>query len=155
MVSDFINKVRLDINPLYTLPITLIFFSIFTYLVNRNYYTTFLNHLCANLYIISIVMIINIIINVLVCTVTSEYYYFNWISLTLTLGYCIFVTYKSFNWENLYLKIIMVLLMSVYNPITLSWSADPALNPIIAPLNHLSYHCIKIVYLPILNWYFS
>ena len=33
MVSDFINKVRLDINPLYTLPITLIFFSIFTYLV--------------------------------------------------------------------------------------------------------------------------
>ena len=70
MVSDFINKVRLDINPLYTLPITLIFFSIFTYLVNRNYYTTFLNHLCANLYIISIVMMINIIINVLVCTIT-------------------------------------------------------------------------------------
>ena len=155
MVSDFINKVRLDINPLYTLPITLIFFSIFTYLVNRNYYTTFLNHLCANLYIISIVMIINIIINVLVCTITSEYYYFNGISLTLTLGYCIFVTYRSFNLENLYLKIIMVLLMSVYNPITLSWSADPALNPIIAPLNHLSYHCIKIVYLPILDWYFS
>lgn len=154
-VSKFCRNVKIDDNPLYTLPFTLFAFSLLTFLLCRNYFRTYIDHLCVNLYLISILLIIRFIFESISMKIFSGLYKHSDYATLGSLIYCIILYTRTFNWENKRLKYFLIPIICWYNPITITWQAEGSFPIILLPLNRLSWFCIYEVYLPILNWFYS
>ena len=152
-VSDFCHAVAINLNPLYTLPFTLIPFSLFTFLLSREYFKTFLEHLCANLYLISILLIIRFLSVAVYLTIYENGSMWDEVFINGSIIYCIYLTWRVFDWNNKIIKCALVLVISWYNPVTISWEAMNA-NIYFMPLNNMSHHILNSIYLPVLDFFF-
>tara|TARA_B100000287_G_scaffold423876_1_gene467741 strand:+ start:135 stop:944 length:810 start_codon:yes stop_codon:yes gene_type:complete len=152
-ISDICHSLAIHINPLYTLPFTLIPFSLFTFLLTREYFKTFLEHLCANLYLISAILIIRFLSVAVYLTIYEDGSMWDDVFINGSIIYCLYLTWRVFDWKNKILKCALVLVISWYNPVTISWEAEN-FNIYFMPLNSMSYHILNSIYMPILDFFF-
>ena len=152
-VSNFVSDSRLERNPIYTLPFTLILYSLLTLLLCRNYFTNYLEHLCINIYATSIVLILEYILFILRLNIHPHWYWGDVAENFVSLMYCVFIYSRIFTWDNKYLKFLLIPIIVVYNP---SFSGHPTSKlHFLTVIGYFSQLCINNVHLPLLDYLYS
>ena len=152
-VSNFVNDSQMRLNPIYTLPFTLLLYSILTLLFCRNYFTNYLEHLCLNIYATSIVLILEYILFIIRLNVHPQWYWGDAAENLVSLMYCVFIYSRIFTWDNKYLKFLFIPIIALYNP---SFSGKPTdeLN-LISVIGYIAQVCINNIHLPLLDYLYS
>ena len=152
-VSNFVNDSTLLINPIYTLPFTLILYSFLTLLLCRNFFTTYLEHLCLNVYATSIVLIFEYLLFILRLNIYPQWYWSDVGENILSLVYCVFMYSRIFIWGNKYLKFLLIPIIAFYNP---SFSGTPNSDLHFSTvIGYFAQTCIDNIHLPILDYLYS
>ena len=152
-VSNFVYDSRLSLNPIYTLPFTLILYSFLTLLLCRNFFTTYLEHLCLNVYATSIVLIFEYMLFILVLAIYPQWYWQSVAENILSLVYCVFIYSRIFIWGNKYLKFLLIPIIAFYNP---SFSGFPEYDlHFWSVIGYFAQMCIDNIHLPILDYLYS
>ncbi len=152
-ISNFVNDSRLQFNPIYTLPFTLIIYSLLTLLLCRNYFTNYLEHLCLNIYATSIVLILEYILYILILNVYPHWYWSGAAENFVSLLYCVFIYSRIFTWDNKYLKFLLIPIIAVYNP---SFSGNPTSElHFLTVIGYFAQICINNIHFPLLDYLYS
>ena len=152
-VSNFVYDSRLSLNPIYTLPFTLILYSFLTLLLCRNFFTTYLEHLCLNVYATSIILIFEYILYIFVLEIYPQWYWQSVGENILSAVYCVFVYSKIFVWGNKYLKFLLIPIIAFYNP-SVSGPPNSDLH-FLTVIGYFAQTCIDNIHLPILDYLYS
>ena len=152
-VSNFVIDSELQLNPIYTLPFTLILYSLLTLLLCRNYFTNYLEHLCLNIYATSIVLIVEYILFIFRLNIHPRWYLGDVAEQLVSLMYCVFIYSRIFTWDNKYLKFLLIPIIVFYNP---SFSGKPTseLN-FLSVIGYFAQICINNIHLPLLDYLYS
>ena len=152
-VSNFVYDSRLSLNPIYTLPFTLILYSFLTLLLCRNFFTTYLEHLCLNVYATSIILIFEYILYILVLEIYPQWYWASVGENILSAVYCVFVYSRIFVWGNKYLKFLLIPIIAFYNP-SVTGPPNSDLH-FLTVIGYFAQTCIDNIHLPILDYLYS
>ena len=152
-VSNFVNDSRLYMNPIYTLPFTLILYSFLTLLLCRNFFTTYLEHLCLNVYATSTVLIFEYLLFILRLNIYPQWHWSSVGENILSLVYCVFMYSRIFIWGNKYLKFLLIPIIAFYNP-SVSGIPNSDLH-FYTVIGYFAQTCIDNIHLPILDYLYS
>lgn len=151
-VNNIVSSYHIDSNPLYTLPFTIVFYSLLTFLLCRNYFKYYIEHLCMNIYLCCATFIIEFILLII--------FFVGPIQIIFSKVFCVFVYWRTLNWEKKKLKLFLLPIIIWYNPVLslgakyqLSDNVPDFLNIILFFTSWLSYNSLQLIYYPILNFY--
>ena len=152
-MSNFVNDSRLNLNPIYTLPYTLLLYSFLTLLLCRNYFKNYLELLCLNVYATSIVLILEYTLFIFRLNIYSQWQWSQIGENILSFIYCIFIYSRIFTWDNKYLKFILIPLIAFYNP-SFSGNTTSELH-YLSVIGYFAEICIKNIRFPLLDYLYS